>query len=238
MAQENSLQGTLTNAFWKGMENVYTSIPGIVVRVRDNLQNLAIDVQPAINIKKEDGTVQDRPVILNVPVQMPSGREGGLTHNISVGDPVWLMFSMVGIDLWKRGNGMPTTSSDFRKFDKRDCVAIPSPFPFSESVNNPEKHLWEHNPNDVVLYHGLGSAEETEIRLHRGGGVTINTNQEVTVNADVARVNVQTLLVDAAHTDWVGNINYVGTLTINGVPYQSHVHSGVQSGPSNTGGVV
>jgi len=238
MAQEKSLQGTLTKNFWSGMENVYTSIPGIVVRVRDNLQNLAIDVQPAINIKKEDGTVQDRPVILNVPVQMPSGREGGLTHNISVGDPVWLMFSMVGIDLWKRGNGMPTTSSDFRKFDKRDCVAIPSPFPFSESVNNPEKHLWEHNPNDVVLYHGLGSAEETEIRLHRGGGVTINTNQEVTVNADVAQVNVKTLLVDAAHTDWVGNINYVGTLTINGVPYQSHIHSGVQSGPSNTGGVV
>ena len=194
MSQESSLQKTLTNSFWKGMEDVFTAIPAVVVRIRDGFQNLSIDVQPAINIKKEDGTVTQRPVILNVPVQMPCNREGGMTHNLSVGDPVFLMFSMVGIDLWKRGNGMPTTSSDFRKFDKKDCVAIPSPFPFSESVNRPDKHMWAHDPTDVVLFHSLGTSEETEVRLHRGGGVTINTNQHVNINANSVAVVALSLI--------------------------------------------
>ncbi|MGC3003988.1 Gp138 family membrane-puncturing spike protein [Streptomyces sp. G35A] len=197
MAQEYSLQETLTRSFLQGMENVYTSIPGIVVTVRDNFQNLSVDVQPAVNIKKEDGTVSERAVVLNVPVLMPSSRDGGLTHNVSVGDSVWLMFSMAGLDTWKRGNGTPVIPSDFRKFDKRDCVAMLSPFPFSESVNNPDKHVWSHDPNDVVLYHNLGTAEETEIRLHRAGGVTINTNQGVTVNAgEFVEVNTKDYTVN------------------------------------------
>lgn len=104
---------------------------------------------------------------------------------------------MAGLDTWKRGNGTPVIPSDFRKFDKRDCVAMLSPFPFSESVNNPDKHVWSHDPNDVVLYHNLGTAEETEIRLHRAGGVTINTNQGVTVNAgEFVEVNTKDYTVN------------------------------------------
>lgn len=245
MSQESSLQKTLTNSFWKGMEDVFTAIPGVVVSIRDGFQNLSIDVQPALNIKKEDGTITERPAILNVPVQMPCNREGGMTHNLSVGDPVFLLFSMEGIDLWKRGNGMPTTSSDFRKFDKKDCVAIPSPFPFSESVNRPDKHMWAHDPTDVVLFHNLGTPEETEVRLHRGGGVTINTNQHVNINANSVAVvaesailDVSTLDVASPDTQWVGNINYSGTLTINGTPYAAHIHSNGTRSDGNTGGLA
>lgn len=245
MSQERTLQSTLTNSFWKEMESVFTAIPGVVVSIRDGFQNLSIDVQPALNIKKEDGTITERPVILNVPVQMPCNREGGMTHNLSVGDPVFLLFSMEGIDLWKRGNGMPTTSSDFRKFDKKDCIAIPSPFPFSESVNKPDKHVWSHDPTDVVLFHNLGTSEETEVRLHRGGGVTINTNKAVSVNAtDVdivakaATLQADTLDVVSASTYWTGDLNYDGTLVINGVPYAAHIHSNGTRSDGNTGGLA
>lgn len=194
MTQATSLQSILTKSFWKGMGDVYTSIPGVVVGV--NLSALSVDVQPALNIKKEDGSVTPRPVIANVPLSVPSGSEGGMTHPVSVGDSVYLIFSMEGIDTWKRGQGMPTTPSNFRKFDKKDCIAIPIKT-FSTSVNSPDSHIWPHNPDDVVLYHNLGTAEETEIRLHRAGGVTINTNQGVTVNAaEFVEVNTKDYTVN------------------------------------------
>lgn len=188
MTQPATLQSVLEKSFQKQTDNMFTSIPGIVVYVRNKLSSLSVDVQPAINIVREDGTETEVPTILNVPVSMPVNFEGGLTHPLKAGDSVYLIFSMRGIDLWKRGDGSLTRPSDYRKFNIKDCVAIPIQT-FSKSVNNPLLREWPHSTDDVVLFHNVGTGRECEIRLKPSGDVVINTNHEVTVNANKVEVN-------------------------------------------------
>ena len=217
--------------------NMYTALPGIVVSVRDNLNTLSVDVQPTINIRNKDDTIKERPVVLNVPVQMPSSRTAAITYPVNVGDPVLLIYTMRGLDTWKRGKGVSTTPSDFRKFDKRDCIAIPGIWPFSESINNPQVRVWQHDTGDVVVANNIGSVEN-EVRLKKNGDVVINTNQNVEVNCNNATVNAQNEIelnatsasFNIDETVWTGNIthfgNYTGTgvQTFNNIVFSSHVH--------------
>ena len=241
------LQELLEGSFDKNTETFYTAIPGIILTIRDDLENLYIDVQPVINDKKREGTATERPAVLNVPVQMPSSSTAALTIPLNVGDPVLLIYSMRGLDVWKRGNGRPATPTDFRKFDKRDCFAIPGVWPISRSINNPNKRLWEHDTRDVVLVNGIGTASECEVRLKPNGDVLIRTNQNISVecdNADVlanssATITTPELTVNAMSTTWVGDINHTGNYTLTGgnatfnsIVFNTHVHGG-SPGPSN-----
>ena len=250
MAREITLPELLGSTFDNQLNSVYTSIPAIIIAIRNNANELAVDVQPAVNIKKRDGSVTERAQILNVPVQMPTSQTGGLTFQLNIGDPVWLHFSMAGLDTWKRSMGGTTTPGDFRKFDKRDCIAVPGTMPFGMSTNNPQRHVWPHDTKDVVLFHNLGSGQETEIRLLATGGVVINTNQDVSVNCNSADVvakssvsiDTPSMVVNADTTSWSGNINHSGnfvnsgSVKSNGIVLDSHVHGGVDTGPGNTGG--
>ena len=245
------LEELMNASFDYQTNNMYTALPGIVVSVKDNLNTLSVDVQPTINIRNKDNTIKERPVVLNVPVQMPSSRTAAITYPVNVGDPVLLIYTMRGMDTWKRGKGTNTTPSDFRKFDKRDCIAIPGIWPFSESINNPQVRVWQHDTGDVVVVNNIGSVEN-EVRLKKNGNVVINTNQDVEVNCNnasvVAQANIdmvcETFNLDAttinmtassasiniADTTWSGNIsqsgNYTGTgvQTFNGIVFSSHVH--------------
>jgi len=242
--------------------NMYTSIPGIVVSVVD-MGALLVNVQPTINLRTEDGLlITERPPILNVPLQMPLSQDGGLSFPVRAGSLVYLVFSMRGLDAWKASNGYPSTPLDMRKFDIRDCVAIPCVYPASQSSNDPGKRSLSHNPDDVVLVHNIGSGNEVEIRLKAGGGVEINApGQEVTVNCNSATVNADSsVTLDTPETTLTGNLTVQGTMTIDGDEGggtntirgnfniigttlnhngknigSTHTHSGVEPGSGNSG---
>lgn len=254
-----SLQELLTASFDYQTNNLYTAAPGIVVAVRNNLEELSVDVQPTTNILNKDKTTKGRPVVLNVPVQMPSSSVAALTFPVNVGDPVLLVYSMRSLDVWKRSEGRPTVPSDNRKFDKRDCFAIPGVWPFGRSINKPSVRIWQHNTNDLVITNNIGTGSENEVRLKADGNIVINTNQDVEVNCNnasvVAQANIDMVCetfsldtttinitassasINIADTTWSGNIsqsgNYTGTgvQTFNGVVFSSHVH-GSSPGPS------
>lgn len=215
--------------------NLYTALPGIVVTVRDDFNQLSVDVQPTVNIKNKDGTTKERPVVLNVPVQMPSSSTAALTFPINVGDPVLLVYAMRSLDTWKRGQGRAVLPNDNRKFDKRDCVAIPGIWPFSRSINNPSVRMWAHDTGDLVIVNNIGSGSENEVRLQLSGNIIVNTNQDVEVNCNNATVVAQStidmsctdFILDASNnisitaatadiiiptTTWIGNIDITGSL--------------------------
>ena len=247
----------MTASFDYQTNNLYTAAPGIVVAVRNNLEELSVDVQPTINILNKDKTTKERPVVLNVPVQMPSSSVAALTFPINVGDPVLLVYSMRSLDVWKRSEGRPTVPNDNRKFDKRDCFAIPGVWPFGRSINKPSVRIWQHDTNDLVVVNNIGTGSENEVRLKANGDIIINTNQNVEVNCNNATVIAQAditlnsanldITADTATfaigtTNWIGNIthsgNYTmtGTATFNGVPFNTHKHTNVQSGSGVSGG--
>lgn len=257
-----SLQELMNSSFDYQTNNLYTAAPGIVVAVRNNLEELSIDVQPTVNILNKDKTTKERPVVLNVPVQMPSSSTAALTFPVNVGDPVLLIYSMRSLDIWKRSEGKPTVPNDNRKFDKRDCFAIPGVWPFGKSINKPSVRIWQHDTNDLVITNNIGTGAENEVRLQPSGNIVINTNQDVSVNCNNATITAQAnvdvvcanFTVDASEsismtapiasfsigtTSWTGAIsqsgNYtgVGIQTFNGVVFSSHRHAPSVVPPSN-----
>ncbi|WP_443698907.1 Gp138 family membrane-puncturing spike protein [Pseudomonas sp.] len=247
-----AIQDLLTSSFESQMNNQHTSIPCIVISVRDNLSGQMVDIQPTINQKFQDGTVAERPPILGVPVGFPVSKTAGMTFPINVGDTGMAIFSMRSMDAWKAGNGRPTTPLNFAKMDKGDAVFYPGIQPPGMAVNNPAKHVLTHDTHDTVMFTNLGGVE-AEMRLKANGSIEINTsNQPVTINCsdatinaiDTISLNAPAMTVDVANTTWIGNISQVGdysqtgTYTLNSINVNLHVHSGVVSGPSNSGAMV
>lgn len=257
-----SMQEMITSSFDYQTSNIYTSIPAVVVSVV-NMGEMLLNVKPTVNMRSDDGLmIQERPPILNVPLVMPVSKEGGLTFPVKAGDLVWLTFSMRGLDAWKASNGYPSTPLDMRKFDIRDCVAHPCVYPASQSPNSPSKRSLDHNPEDVVLVHNIGSGNEVEIRLKAGGGVEINApGQEVTVKCEKAQVNADNeVVLNTPDTTLTGNLTVQGTMAIEGNGGSgtntingnfnivgsvlnhngknigsTHTHTGVQAGGDNSG---
>lgn len=244
--QVASLQEALVAAFESQMSNMYTAIPCIVVAVKDNLNTQMVDIQPTINQKMKDGTTRERTIIMGVPVVFPVSKTAGFTFPISVGDTGLAVFSMRNMDAWKNGNGRPSSPLNFAKMDKGDAIFIPGLQPMSVAVNNPNKRVWQHSTSDAVLVNNIGSSNEAELRIKPDGSVMIRTNGTVSVECDTAEVlanssvSVTTpeITIDAASTTWVGNANITGTWTFNGIPFDTHKHSGVTPGGGTSGGPV
>lgn len=223
MSQQVTLSKVLKAANEQSLKDVYTSMPGVIVTVREDGKQQYLDVLPALNIVDEQGRVVEHATVLNVPLQQFASMMGGVLVPVRVGDPCWLHFSMRGLDVWKRGNGRTSTPTDDRRFNLNDCYATVGVVPMQMSLQDQAKRSWTHDVNDVVLYHNMGTPEETEIRLHVSGGVTVNTNQEVTLNANNVTVNSEETVINSTsatvniqQTDWTGNTTQVGNITLNG----------------------
>lgn len=230
MAAEYGLSEFIQDGVEYATKQMYTSIPGVVVTVRSSLHQMTVDVQPMVSFMTEDGESVDRPVVLNVPIHFPTSKKSGMTFPVEPGDPVMLVYSMRNMDSWKRQNG--TTSAiptDNRKFDKKDCVAIPGVFPFSESPNDPGKHTHPHDSKDTVMYSNLGDGNEVEVRLKPDGNLIIHAPVKVTVHTKDAEVNVENstvvntntatvnadsmVTVNSPQSTFTGNVNVQGLLT-------------------------
>lgn len=234
--------------------NMFTCIPCVIIRVYESLNTQMVDVQPVINKKGKNGSDTQSPPILAVPVVFPSSKTSAFTFPINVGDTVMCVFSQRGLDSFKSGNGTFSSPTDYRKFDKRDAIAVPGLFPFSEAINNPSKHTLPHSTQDAVMVHNIGTGNEVEVRLKKDGKVQITSPVEVIVNAPKTTVNSDYTIVNSssgtfniAQSEWNGNITFNGNIVQEGnltvwgmfslddVNMNAHVHSGVQTGPSNSG---
>ena len=218
------------------VNNLYTAIPCIVLGVIDNLNGCMVNIQPTINQKMKDGTVKERQPILGVPVVFPCSRTSAFTFPIEAGDTGLAVFSMRSLDAWKSGQGMPSAPLNYAKFDKGDAIFIPGLQPSLVSINNPSSRFWPHNTKDTVVAHNIGTANEVEMRMTPEGNFLIKTSADVQVQAENVAVTASYMSVEVADTEWVGNITHAGVLNSNGIVFDSHVHTGVQSGPSTTGG--
>ena len=102
-------------------------------------------------------------------------------------------------------------------------------------------------PEDTVMFAGLGTSNEVEVRLQPSGNVLIRTNQDVSVECDNASVvantsasiTTPTLSIDAQNTTWIGdctwtgNVTHTGVFSFNGVIFSSHRHAPSTVPPTN-----
>lgn len=237
--QDISLTEVLGQAFEFHASSMYTAIPCVVIGVHSNLSSAKVDVQPSVNDLYADSVSVEHAPILSVPVIFPSSKTSALTFPVNVGDTVLCVFSQRGMDNFKLGDGSPTAPSDFRKFDKRDAVAIPGLFPFSKSPNDSGNRKLPHSTTDMVMAHNLGG-NEVEVRLKANGDVLIKSPTTVTVECKDAVVNSDTATLTVPDTTWTGDMTFNGNITQNGIfvldgiNMNTHIHGGVATGPSKT----
>lgn len=222
----DTMASALTNFFEYKMNNVYTAMPCRVLRVYDDGSEY-VDVQPILKKVYLDGTEEERPKILGVPLISMSSSTTMIHIPVNAGDTVLCVFSMRGMDTFKVGDGSLVAPDDFRTFDKRDAIAIPGLFPMN---NHPFKKASIDN-DSLGIVHNVGTTSEASVEIKKNGEIAMVSPVKVSVDAPAADINV-------GSCNWAGNVNYTGTFTINGRVFEMHTHSGVTTGSGISGGVV
>lgn len=245
MAVDN-LSELIKRTIIQTMRQLRVSMPCEVVRYNSKRQMVDVRiVQPEIDLA---GNNIPMPVITNIPVSFVRCGNSHITHPINKGDTGFIIFADRDISSWVETNNTSVVDSA-RTHSMQDSYFIPG-------IAGGGKNA---NPNDVEIKYN-----NTTIHLRKNGDVDINTPSKVNINAS-SEVNVTTnkLTVNAPNSyfngnvfisqllttggfvsngtsgggvaQFTGSINVTGDVTANGTSLDTHVHSGVQSGGSNTG---
>lgn len=196
----NDEQEALRLAMDGRISSLWSAIPGIVQSV--DLAKRTCSVQPAIQgrIQSPDGSFQfvNLPVLVDVPIVMPSAGGFTLSLPITAGNEVLVVFASRCIDSWWQSGGVGVPM-ELRMHDLSDGFAIPGP----KSV-----------PNATALH-------ATNARFSKDDGTAY---VEITPSGAV-NVKASTAEVDAANITLKGNVVVTGTLTIAGISFATHKHS-------------
>jgi phage baseplate assembly protein gpV len=187
-------------------------------------------VQPALNQKYNDGEVIELPAIYNVPVVHPASGGASITFPVNVNDTVLLVFSEKSLEEWL-SNGEQVTPDDPRQNNLTDAIALLGLNPFSKT--SPA----ENNEDLLISYSG------SKIRFKNSGAHLLQIEAEnieiigakeikLTSTTEVKLTSTTEIKIEAPE------IKLNGDVKINNQLYDNHTHTGVTSGPSNTGPVT
>ena len=222
---EESLRLALENA----QSQIWTATPAIVQAV--NLAAQTLSVQPAIQgtLSNPDGTTQtvNLPLLVDVPIVWPRAGGFALTFPIAVGDEVLVVFGARCIDSWWQ-SGSVGAPAEARMHDLSDGFAILAP------TSQPKKFANVSSTN-VQLRDTAGT---TYVEITPGGKARVVGASAIDIEAPTINLNgASAVNVTAPTIALNGQVTQAsGSFSIGGIVFGTHKHTGVQSGPSNTGG--
>ncbi len=228
MTTRTSIREVLDGFFDERMKAVYTAIPAHVAAFdpATQLAQLELGIQ-RVDI---DGATVTPPAILECPVLF-MGDSWAVETQIDPGCEGLAVFSQRCIDGWVNTGGVAVNPLR-RFFDMQDAFFIPGFRPMPRALpafknngirlrNNAGTHyVWIKSDGSIVVENGNG-----HIRMAADGTVTING---VVIDTS-SNVTTPTTMKAATVT---GTTNVYG----GGISVNSHTHTGVESGPSSTGG--
>jgi hypothetical protein len=173
------------------------------------VQEKTISVQPVIN-----RVVDKRSIVLTEFIEVPPVfMQGGGSHTaypIAVGDYCLLILTERCFDRWYGGADFQSPA-EFRMHDYSDGLAIVGVNPLASAITIPSVIQQTGDTNQDGDYTHQGNMVQT-------GNLTVTGDLQV--NGDITCTG--TLVVASA--------------TIGGIDFGTHTHSGVDTGPGNTGG--
>lgn len=185
------------------------------------------------------------PILQDVPIFMPRAGNFVLTMPVTVGDECLVVFGDNCIDSWWE-TGAVGNQMDNRRHDLSDGFALLGVWSQPKVISNysTDSAVLRNLNNDSYV-----EVKEDDINIITPTKVTVTAGSEVEVNAPTVTVNATTVTVEATTVAVTG-----GTITLTGSSgvilsggglskidtknFINHVHSGVQIGTGNTGGVV
>lgn len=178
-------------------------------------------VQPAIqgqirNQKTQEWDNVDLPVLVNVPVQFPSGGGFTATFPLAEGDEVLVMFADRCIDGWWQSGGIQA-QIELRSHDLSDGFAIPKVWSQPNVLSGVSATTMQLRSDDGLLYVELAGGHVCNI-VAPGGlnitapNVTINASTKVTMTTPLVEMSGD-LRVDGEVTGSYGGGSSVGLET-------------------------
>ncbi len=218
-AGRDELQGGVTEAIRRFFLNEFEGmLPARVVSYND-ATNRAV-IKPLVMIGTTDGGKVSRAEVANIPVYRFGGGGFFMRFPVKPGDLGWLKANDRDISLVFQRGGLEDWPNTERLHKFSDAMFFPDTFKsWVIDGANADAAVWQSIDGSVC------------ISLHAG---------KVRIEAPLVEIDTPLLDITAAQTNIAGSVAITGpSLTHNGINVGStHVHSGVQSGPSNTGAPI
>lgn len=206
-ANDGDFAGVMTDVLQNFLRGVDDMIPAKVVSY-DDATNRAV-IKPLVMLGTTDGQKISRAQLSNIPVFRFGGGGFFIRFPVKPGDFGWLKATDRDMSLIMQRGGLEDWPNTLRQHSFSDGMFFPDTL---------KSWVIDGANADALVIQSIDGS--VCVSLH-SGKVKIES-------ADIEMVgNVQV----------TGNVAVTGTMTNNGVNIGStHVHSGVDSGPSNTGG--
>ena len=205
---------------------IWTALPGVVAAV--NLAAQTLSVQPTVqgSVASPNGAKQlvNLPLLVDVPIVWPRAGGFALTFPITAGDEVLVVFASRCIDSWWQSGGVGAPA-EARMHDLSDGFAILAP------TSQPKK-LTGVSSTNVQLRDESGT---TYVEITPDGKARVVAATQIDVEAPT--VNITGDLNVTGEMNLVGQLTQSGgSMTIGGVVFGTHKHTGVQPGSGTSGG--
>jgi Phage protein Gp138 N-terminal domain len=157
--ETKSLDEVLRQVVSVAIMKLRVHLPGQIVKIHGTQQ---VDIQPLLQTRYTNGKVVNLPVIQNVMVQMPFGKNYSIKLPIAVGDTGSLLFCDRSLDVWSHGSGGVVDPQDSRNHNLQDAVFIPGLVPFPNQLTD--------TSTDLIITAGQAQAKWQQ------GGTFVFTN--------------------------------------------------------------
>lgn len=213
-ANDGSMLGMAKQILDKFLQGIDDMLPARVVSY-DRASNRA-SVVPLVKVLTTDNRQIDRAQVASVPVVRCGGGGMVLSFNLKPGDLGWIKANDRDISLVMQ-SGSDSAPNTLRKHSFQDAVFIPDAM------------------RDVVID---GEDEENAVLQ------TLDGTVRVAIWPDKIKLTANSLsiTIGAASIDIEGPVNFTGPVvmsagaTIDGIPFGTHKHTGVQTGAGTSGG--
>ena len=211
----------------------WTAMPGIIHAY--NAAAMTVQVQPAVQaqILQPDQTwiSISLPLLLDCPVVFPSGGGITLTFPIAVGDECLVVFGSRCIDAWWQNGGVQP-QAEIRMHDLSDGFAL-------VGVRSQPRVVPNVSTTTAQLRTDSGSVVLT---LDPTGSITLHAPTSITLDAPVTYITgilqANTAGTGLGVSTLNGSLHTTGDVVAAGISVDTHHHTGVTTGGSNTGGPV
>lgn len=221
----NDPEESLRIALESAQANIWTAIPGVVTSV--DLTAQTVSVQPSVQgtISSPDGSSQsvNLPLLVDVPIVWPRAGGFALTFPIAANDEVLVVFASRCIDSWWQSGGVGA-QAEVRMHDLSDGFAVLAP------TSQPRK-LSGVSSTNVQLRDDAGT---TYVEIAPGGKIKLLGATSIDINAPTVNIAATTLNINGT-TNMTGQVTQTGGMSIGGVTFGTHKHTGVQTGGGTSG---
>ena len=225
MNEKRQLINVINDAISFAMSNMHTAT---IARVT-GVQAKTISVQPVINRVVNKKSIE-LPEFTQVPPVFMQGGGSYTAHPVAVGDYCLLVLTERCFDRWYGGSDFQSPA-EFRMHDYSDGLAIVGVNPMAGAITIPSVIQQTGDTNQDGNYTHQGDRSQVG-DLTITGDLTLTGNMQVNGNITCSGT------ISAGNFSGLGGGSMTSTSDIvsQGISLTTHVHSGVETGPGNTGG--